>query len=263
MNQQTPNAFQNRGARRAQMAQVRGQERTSTWNKYYSRVAYAFTRTSTGGGTTFTYTVNSGTERSAFGYAIGQDMATAGLSGTTATAADTNLVKAAETIAGENLLVYGVSIYLTEDSDVELAKALWPLTSVTLQMNGGQENFRLGLPAMIPCAGGLTGIGNTKVRTPALNESYVSRSGAVSNGAPFVENFLPFPQPIYWTNGGERDSNLVLRFRNERAVAVVSETQDRAAAAGVSAWTAAADGVTVQFIVHLHSRQLSARSVNS
>lgn len=237
--------------------------KTSTWNKYYSTVRFAFTVTGT-----FVYTVPAGTQARAFGYAIGQDLSAAGFpAGTPATAAETNLIKPSETIAGEKVLIFGASLMLDEDSDAELAKILWPKLSVILAMNGDQQQYKLGTAAMVPCSGGLTGMGDSYVAVPPLSDTYQSRVGNLTNGAPFVANFYPFPEPIVWSPSGAGDSSLVMKLTAERAAVYTTlAAADRAGAAGVAAWThpsvAGALGTFVDIRVAFWSRQVSPRSEN-
>lgn len=249
---------------RAALGAAAAQQRYSTWNKYYSTVRFQFARTGAG---PFTWTVAAGTELRAFGYGLGQDMGGVGFpSGTSpATLAETNLQQASATLAGEKVRIWGMSCLLTSDSDAFLAKLLFPNLSVQLSLNGDQTVFKLGTPEIIPGGGGFNGFGDSFIQQPPLPDTYVSRSGAMSNGLPHAGNFYPFPQPVIWSPQGETDSNLVVKIKAERAVSTTST--DRAGAAGVAAYTSPAAtagtlGTYVTLKVHFWSRQNAPRSVN-
>jgi hypothetical protein len=247
-----------------------GQQQFSLWNKYYSTVRFQATVAAG-----FTYTFAQGLELRAFGYAVGQDMGPVGFpSGTTpATLADTNLQKPGETVAGETVTVYGISLLLTSDSDAQLAKMLWPNISCLLSLNGDNQVFKLGTPEFIPQAGGLCGFGDSYVVTPSLAESLSTRSGVLNNGLAQVANFFPFPEPIIWRPSGNADSALIVKLKVERPVVYTTlVAADRAAVAGSSttqgtaAWnhpTGTALGTYVTVKCHLHSRQTADRSQNA
>jgi hypothetical protein len=251
------------------MAQRPPQGSYRNWNKYYSRVRFQFVRTGAG---PYTFTMAAGTELRAFGYGIGQDISSAAFgfaSGTTATPAETNLQQASTTLAGEQVRIFGLSLLPTSDSDSYLAKILWPNVSVQLALNGDQQGFKLGTPETIPGGGGLSGAGDSYIQSPPQQESYVSRSGALTNGVPHAGNFYPIPDPIVWNPAGANDGMLVIKLRVERAV--TATLTERAAVAGGAntSGTAAfltpaanAIGTYVTVLVHLWCKQLSARSVN-
>lgn len=239
-------------------------QKFSLWNKYYSRVRAQASVTT--GPTGYTYTFASGTELRAFGYAIGQSMDGVGFpAATIATPADTNLIKASETISGENVIIYGMSLLLDADSDAGLAQVLVPNLSVTISMNGDQNSYRLGNAQVVPGGGGLYGFGESRVEVPTLNSSLSNISGALANGLPHSDDFYPFPQPISWTSAGRADSTFIVKLRVEREVNFTTASLDRAAGAGVAAWTHPSPpdrGTFVGFTVHLFSQQISPRSQN-
>ena len=244
--------------------QLLASQKFSLWNKYYSRVRCQSTVTTGAAG--YTYTFAGGTELRAFSYAIGQAMDGVGFpSSTIATPADTNLIKASETISGENVAIYGLSLLLDADSDAGLAQVLVPNLSVTISMNGDQNSYRLGNAQVVPGGGGLYGFGESRVEVPALNQSVTNISGALANGMPHSDDFYPFPQPIAWTSAGKADSTFIVKLRIERTVSFTTTELDRAAASGVAAWThpeGTARGTYVGFTVHLFSQQVSPRSQN-
>lgn len=250
--------------RNALKREIISAQKFSLWNKYYSRVRCQASVST--GATGYTYTFQGGTELRAFSYAIGQAMDGVGFpSATIATAADTNLIKASETISGENVSMYGLSVLLDSDSDAGLAQVLAPNVSVTVSMNGDQNAYRLGNVQTIPGGGGLYGFGESRVEVPALNASVQQISGALANGLPHSDDFYPFPQPVLWSSAGRADSTFIVKLRVERTVSFSTTELDRAAAAGVAAWTHPTPperGTYVGFTVHLFSRQISPRSQN-
>lgn len=235
--------------------------RFTTWNTYYSSAQYAATVAGAG---PFTYAFASGAKRRLFGYAIG-DQVEGFPNPTLATFAETNLSKKGST-ENETVYIHGVSVMINGQSDATLVKLLVEVISCKFAVNGENMAFKLGRPDMIPCGGGLTGIGDSYVTVPALNESLQTRSGNLTNGIPHSGNFLPFPEPIVWTTHAE-DSLLLFMMEIERAFTytTIGGIGDRVAAAGVAAWThpaAAALGSFVNFTVRLWSQQEAVRSQN-
>jgi hypothetical protein len=245
--------------------------RTTLWNNYYSVVRFQATVVVVAGVTTLTMVA--GTELRPFSYRIGDPLVTAGFGAAVglATEADTNLVKASETISGQAVTVHGMSLYLGEESDLELAKLVWSRTSVAISMDGDSQRYRLGRPGMLPASGGLYGAGATfgvpiaggAAAQPPLNAS-TDTSRANSNGNPQIENFYPFPLPMQWTPSGETDSNFNVSITLRRGI-TLAETA-RAGAAGVAAFTpplvVGDPGSFVDIMCRLHSEQNFARSVN-
>ena len=239
--------------------------RTKTFNNYFSTVRFQFTVAAG-----FTYTMAKNTELRAFGYAQGDDMSVATIgfpAGRVATAADTNLISASETISGEQVIIEGMSIMPHEDSDAQLMQVLWPNVSVTLQLNGAQLNFPLGTLAMMPGSGGLQGLGSSYVTAPDIASSIARPVGALTNGEPCVDNFYPFPEPVLWQPKGGADSTLIVKLRVEQTSAYTTLlAADRVAAAGIAAWNhpvGTAIGTYVDVKVRLWSRQISPRSQNA
>jgi hypothetical protein len=237
-------------------------QRFRLWNNYYSVVRFQSTVNVVGAVTTLTFPVQ---ELRPFGYRINDPLVAAGFDPTfgNATDAETNLVKAGETIAGEQLTVDGISLMPSSITDVGLWKQLIANMSVVISMDGDSHRYRLGRPDMIPGSGGTFGAGVTPTLLPDLSQSLKTDS-AFSNGWPVVDNFYPFPQPLVWTPSGETDSNfnVVLKLVRQQ---VLVET-GRAAAAGVAPFTpptaAGQFGTFVDFMCRLHSEQRGARSIN-
>lgn len=237
-------------------------QRFRTWNNYYSIVRFQAAVSVSGSTTTLTFQQQ---ELRPFSYRINDPLVSAGFDASfgNATDAETNLVKAGETIAGEQLEVDGISLMPSSITDIGLYKTLIANISVTISMDGDAQRYRLGRPDMIPGSGGTFGSGITPTLLPDLASSVRSDS-SFANGWPVVDNFYPFPQPLIWTPSGETDSNfnVVLRLVRQQ---VFVET-GRAAATGVAPYTPPTAvgqfGTYVDFMIRLHSEQRAGRSVN-
>jgi hypothetical protein len=184
-----------------------------------------------------------------------------------ATEAETNLVTASTTIAGQLVKVGGISVGPSEVTDVEVWKQLAANMSVAISMDGDANRYRLGRPTMLPQSGGIQGIGPTLVLAPDLNSSQVF-SSQFSNGWPTVDNYYPFPEPLIWSPSGETDSNFNVSLFLQRQQVIVETA--RAAAGGppitLAAYTpptaAGQFGSFADFMVRLHTVQIAPRSVN-
>lgn len=239
-------------------------QRFRLWNNYYSVVRFQADVSSVPPITTLTFPIG---ERKPFSYRIGDQLTTAGFDATLgqATDADTNIVKANETVAGEQLNIAGVSLMPSTTTDIGLWKLLLPHISVSISMDGGGHTYKLGRVDMIPGSGGTFGGGPTPTLVPDLASS-VAFDQSFSNGWPVVDNYYPFPEPIIWTPSGETDSNfsLILSLRRQQ---VVVETLRAAVPTLVAAFTPPTVegqiGTFVDFMARLHSDQQAARSVNS
>jgi hypothetical protein len=237
-------------------------QRFRLWNNYYSIVRFQAVVSTSGSTTTLSFQQQS---LRPFSYRIGDQLAVAGFDGSfgNATEAETNLVKAGETIAGEMVQVDGISLMLSTVTDLGLAKQLFANMAVVISMDGDSHRYRLGRPDMIPCSGGLQGNGPSPTLLPPLNSSLATEA-AFSNGWPTIDNFYPFPQPLFWTPSGETDSNFNIVLTLVRPQ-VVNETA-RTAASGVAPYTpptaAGQFGTFVDVMCRLHSQQVGPRSVN-
>jgi hypothetical protein len=237
-------------------------QRFRLWNNYYSVVRFQALVNVAGGVTTLTFQT---AEQRPFSYRINDPLVGAGFDATlgNATDAETNLVKAGETIAGEQLEVDGISLMPSSITDIGLWKLLIANMSVTISMDGDSHRYRLGRPDMICGSGGTFGSGVSPTLVPALDSSLATDS-SFSNGWPVVDNFYPFPQPLLWTPSGETDSNFNVVLKLVRQQVVVE--QARIGAAGVAPFTPPTGvgqfGTFVDFMARLHSMQRAARSVN-
>jgi len=229
------------------------QQQYKNWQAYYSVVRFSGTVSVVGANTIVTW--QGGTELKPFSYKIGDPLVSAGFPaafgpGALATPADTNLVKASETLGGEQLKVHGVSLMPTLTTDTGAWSFLNDSMSVSLTWDGDQRKQRLGRPFMIPASGGNYGF-PTSVVTPFA-------MGAWSNGVPDIMNFYPFPEPVLWTSSGQTDSNFNLLLRLERTVAIQAPT------ASTSPVTTGIDvGAYVDYMARLHTSQTAERSLNS
>jgi hypothetical protein len=237
-------------------------QRFRLWNNYYSIVRFLAIVSVNGATTTLTFQQN---ELRPFSYRINDPLISAGFEPAigNATEAETNLTKAGETIAGEQLQIDGISLMPSTVTDMGLWKVLIANMSVVISMDGDSHRYRLGRPDMIPGSGGTFGGSPTSTIVPSLDAS-VSFDSTFSNGWPVVDNFYPFPQPLLWTPSGETDSNfnVVLRLVRQQVFVQVG----RAAADGIAAFTpptvAGQYGTFVDVMCRLHSEQRGARSVN-
>lgn len=113
------------------------------YNMYFSRVRF----TSTVSTTPFQYTIASGQKVVAFGYGVGQSAVAGGLP-LNATASDTSVQQAGQTINAEFCLIRGVALFIASGSELTLAKQLDP--SVNVQLILGSTAYQLGIPTMSP-----------------------------------------------------------------------------------------------------------------
>jgi hypothetical protein len=237
-------------------------QRFRLWNNYYSIVRFQAIVSVNGATTTLTFQQQ---EQRPFSYRINDNLTTAGFDATmgNATEAETNLTKAGETIAGEQLTVDGISLMPSSITDIGLWKVLIANMSVVISMDGDSHRYRLGRPDMIPGSGGTFGGGASPTLVPSLIDS-VGFDTSFSNGWAVVDNFYPFPQPLVWTPSGETDSNfnVVLKLVRQQVFVEVG----RAAADGVAPFTPPTMpgqfGTFIDVMCRLHSEQRGARSVN-
>jgi hypothetical protein len=207
-----------------------GQQSQTKFNAYYSRVRFTTTLAS------LVYTVSKGQNVTAFGYGIGQDMATAGQSGNAATPADTNLTSANQTVSGECLLIRGIGLIVLCGSDAHLVKQSDGQISCQLNLNGGNPVYKLGVPSMLPGPGGFFGRSDAPSVGPSPAEVTNGNIGALSNGMPVASNYFPFEEPIIWRPAGSPDSSLNVQLRSEYQFATNANygLATRSALAGVT-----------------------------
>jgi hypothetical protein len=205
-------------AQKKELARHLGSKQTQTkWNSYYSRVRFTADTLAAN-----VYSLAAGGYVQAFGYGRNQDMAAAGLAGVRATPADTNILTANQTIAGEMVLIEGVSIIMLAQSDANFAKRLDQTVSVKIKTNGTTE-YLLGIPSMVPGCGGLFGSSEAWSVTPSIPDALSRSVGALSNGIPHSSNFMPLPEPMLWSSAGKGDSTFNVELKVEYAAATIAQ----------------------------------------
>lgn len=251
---------------------------------YFSKVIFAAVRT----GPPFVYTIAIARVVRAFTYAFNNGIATtAGFpAGYTATLADTNLGKPQETISGESVEIKGIAIMplpawcadkdagqnsVTDElSDMRLMSVVADACSVTLQLNAGQQDYRLGVFPMLPGAGGLEGAGYDAAGEQAIQGGRLN-FGFATNGRPDAENFFAMPEGLVWLPAGNRDSQLDVSFTMLRAGIVYAGGDadnnaafgaNEAAAAGIRGYTWPTH-LGFSLMTHLKGRVVSKRSMVS
>jgi hypothetical protein len=249
-------------------------QKTSLWNTYFSTVRLTPVVSGTTGAQT--YVITQGQKVQAFSYGINDNLvATAGFpvsGGATqpATDADTNLIKGSQTNAGFQVIIRGIAVQLTADSNPSFAKEIADNVSVSISLNGGTQSWKLGNLAFMPGAGGYYGTARDALQVPDLAQTTAFDPGSIVNGLPSAQNYYQFPQPLIWSPAGAVDSTLVVIFTAERQLSVPT-LGPRAATAGVTAYTPPAanvavgtspfsDGVGLK--VRLISQQIAPRSAN-
>jgi len=179
------------------------------------------------------YPFTRGEIRRAFAYGRGQSGVIAGFADAIdglMTLAETNLVKASETIGGHQVQIDGIAIFckpaMTDGERFLQARLLAQIaTNVSIQMslNGDQNTFPLGTLQQIPAAGGIVGAGNDDLDFIPLN--YDKQSLGANIGGPFDfaqngwqtrGNYYRFPNGLIWNHAGIHDSMLNVIFTNER-----------------------------------------------
>lgn len=230
-------------------------QRFKLWNAYYSVVRFSGTVTVVGANTVVTW--QGGTEQRPFSYRIGDPLVSAGFPAAfgpaaPATQADTNLVKASETNAGEQVMVHGISVMPGLTTDFGAWNFLGDSMSVVISMDGDARRYRLGRPFMIPASGGNYGGIGASVITPF-------QGGTWANGVPDIANYYPFPEPMLWSASGATDSNFNVVLRLERTVAVTAATAATSPTAGGSGVDF---GSYADYMIRLHTSQSGDRSLN-
>ena len=218
------------------------------------------------------YTIDTST-RTAFSYGINNDMASAGRSGTVATLADTNLQVGGQTRDNSDVFIWGISAYLSQESEPSLAARIWRECSLQISTNG-TTTLPLGTLELFPAAGGLYGQQRSFLKSPDFATTGAADNGIGSilpfanNGNPMAGNFFRIPQPLLWTGlgSGGSDTNLAISCTPTRTITEVAPA-NRVAAAGIGAVTAptvsGAQGTFVDVRFHLTCVAVSPRSKNA
>lgn len=233
---------------------------------YFSRVFFTADATESPAGT-FNYAVAQGTERRAFGYAKTDDVpgwpTSLGAAAThgKATSADTNLMTKGQTLAGQTVLIQGLACIVQPRSDFEFARNLLSEVSISIGLNGDNQQMEMGTPLNIPGIGGLYGWGFTGLIPPALSAAAGSEMAKLgSNGLPDANNYRRVPEGLIWRPAGKTDGTLVVRARVERGVAI-GPVVERAAAVGIQVFDPPTQ-IVCDLMFHLVCIAISDQSVN-
>lgn len=205
---------------------------------YYSKVKLIAERSGDPPGP-YLYTLQQGIEVRAFSYGIGDLRTAAGYTNAdgVATLSDTNLSDRNKTTAGQNVIIHGIALQLLDaafhvpegdappaliyEADWKYAAAVWNSVAVELILNGGDNVFKLGIPGMIPGAGGLTGGLPTLIKNQQMAGMPRSQPFA-TNSWPVRNNFFRLPEGLIWRNQSNADSQFNLRFSVSRAIVLNS-----------------------------------------
>jgi len=234
---------------------------------YYSKVRFQFdvVETAPGPPATYQYTLVPG-PRNAFGYGRNDPLTAGGFPAAlgNATLVETNLTKRSETIAGQKVMVHGISFMLSPLSDSALAADVFENTHATLEVDG-QEALQLGPLPFCPGSGGLIG-GETFVTEPPIFQSSPRAWMPASNGEKRIDNFLPLPDPIVWTPSGMQDSTLIVRLATVRQLQFSLTGREAGDMCDCKPWDPPSEtgqpGTFVDLWVRLHCSQLTKRSKN-
>ena len=214
------------------------------------------------------------TKRTAFSYAQGQPMTSAGFaSGANATLAETNLITQSQTRDQADVWIWGIACALLPGSEPALAYRVWRETAIELALNG-TSTIPIGTLEMYPGAGGLYGSGNSAIKIPdipglgagAAENGAGAMLSAMSNGNPMAGNFKRFSQAFKWAGVGKgSDSSLGILLTPQRTITETAAAV-RAAATGVGAYTppasSGAPGAFVDVRVQLICVSVGDRGVN-
>jgi hypothetical protein len=237
---------------------LNSQERVTSF-PYYSTIRVKAVQAGAG---PFTYTVPRGEEYRAFSYGVRKEMTSAGFTQTEglATYAETNLQNNNETNNGQYVVIYGVAAVLEPGgifqdagdpdgaaigkrfSDARLAAQLWTNCSVSINLNGDEQWYRLGKMANIQGHGGLMGQGYDSLATQAIEGGRLP-FGFANNGRPVEHNFFRMPEGLVWKPKGNVDAELNILVRVERDIVLysggdeINTADDEAAAAGIRGYT--------------------------
>lgn len=228
---------------------------------YYSRVLFEVPAVEAPPGT-FTYGIAQGQERRAFGYAKTDPVQGMGGAFNAATPADTNLMSKGQTLAGQTVLIQGVSVMVQPTSDFELARVFLTECSCSIGLNGDSQVMEMGTPLNLPGIGGLYGWGFSALLQPdaqAPAGTQFAKLGA--NGLPHADDFRRVPEGLIWRPAGHTDGTLVIKFRAERPSSVVAVARAAQANPLILPFTPPAVA-RLDLMVHLICIAISDASVN-
>jgi hypothetical protein len=247
-------------SRRAIMEAALSSQTVQKQRNFYSTLRFAWT--TTGAVDPVVYSLAAG-RRVAFSYGVGEtDPAQSGfVSYGSMTELETNVQQKNDT-GGAIVQIYGLSIQIGELSDADLVKQLFASAYADITLNGVDRYVLLGRLSRIPGAGGLYGVGETRVQTPGIQE-VTGRTTALTNGIPDASNFLKLAEPLTWHPVGHNESRFGVRIDIPRAL-----THSTAVRPAIANYQAAytppsalnARGTYVDLIVNLHTIESMPRS---
>ncbi len=250
----------------------RARQGVSKCDPYYSKIRVPVVTVAVAGGN-HTLTVPAATY-SCFDYAIGDTMSNAGYPTAApydkATIADTNLMSKSETMSNEFVVIDAISMLLMPRSDAELARRIWPELYCSIAMEGKSNFIRLGNPSLLGGGGGPVGNSQSVIRMPNNQDVRSVNEGTMTNGTSSVNDVKFLDDPIVWGPKGRVDSNLSFEVRIPRTITWIAPARTVDAANNITAFTPPAaqtaisdvEGTFLEFMVVLHSVQLSKRSQN-
>lgn len=219
-----------------------------------------------------TYTFKQGQSSVAFSYGNGGDMKAAGYVATgtgftTATIADTNLIKATgrETNGGDMFVIDAIAFQPTPRTDPLLLNDLIAELSVQAGFNGTANDYKLGNPLQWPGGGGLYGPARTLNIMPSQLDASGVYQGAVANGLPGAGDIRWFTDPIVWmpaSKGGDGIFQIAVTVARDVVVLAPARAAGTNIVAITPAATAGAKGTYVEFQVTLYGNQFGPRSRN-
>ncbi len=179
--------------------------------------------------------------RTAFSYALNGDMGPAGRAGVLATQADTNLQNPGQTRDQSDVLIYGLSAYVCQQSEPGLVADVIRETDVMISTNGS-VTLPLGTLEAFPYPGGMFGGGNSSLLEPNLETlgGVDGGSGAplafFTNGNPTSGSFFKLDAPIFWAGlgSGSPDSSLSIICTPRRSIVKTSAVARAAGVAGAT-----------------------------
>lgn len=241
---------------------LNSQERITSF-PYYSTIKVMAMKAGDAGGP-YTYTIQRGTEVRAFSYGVRMSGVSAGFPATDGlmTFAETNLQNKSETNNGQSVVIYGMACIVEQGgvykdiagevdteaegkrfSDARLLAQVATNCSISINLNGDEQWYRLGKLSNVQGHGGLQGAGNDSLAVQAIDGGRLPY-GFMTNAWPVEQNYFKMPEGLVWKPKGHTDAQLEVLVKFERDVELYSGgTQfelvnvDEAAAAGVRGYT--------------------------
>jgi len=215
---------------------LRMQQRLTSYS-YYTKVRFIFVELVPG---THTYTLAKGTKVRGFGYGRGTSMEVAGFTAFdgVGSPSETNLTDANKTISGQNVVIHGIAAQLMDAAlikrsiadtvpvlrllDFHSAAGLVAGMSISIAMNGAENNIQMGILPMIPGAGGLAGGASDISGNQTGLAGTPNRLDFGANGWQVSSNFHRVPEGVVWRHTGAVDSQLNLVCEVQRDIVVIA-----------------------------------------